>query len=211
MSIPVYLTPAQVKAYAPTNELNTSTVWDGFLTTVCETVSRAFDHLTFRAPGAYAVTEDTLRYFDGKQVTATDQLRSLWIDELAALTSLAIAPNGGTTYTPIDAGDFWLWPYNATVLNQPYQRLDLTGDGTVKSWPSRPHSIQITGKFGYSTNVPADVTEALLLYTIRFVRKAQQNYLEVGQLLDTGQVFIGAKTDYDLQALIAVYRRGRLA
>lgn len=210
MTPAVYLTREQVAAYMPTNEVSTTTVWNTFLDTVCQNVSRAFDTLTFRQPGDYAVEDDTTRYFDGVPVTATDYVLCLAIGELAALTSVSIAPNGGDTFTLVPADSYWLWPYNAAQDYKPYLRIDLTGSGSVAQWPTRPHSVQVIGKFGYSTEVPPDVYQALLLYAIRFLRKAQQNYLEVGTLLDTGQIMLGMKEDTDLVQLIQFYRKSRV-
>lgn len=211
MTAPNYVTPEQVQAYMPANDVATATTWDATVTLLCTNCSRAFDKLTFRPPGAYAVADDTLRYFDGVPATATDYVGSIFTDELVELTSVGIAPNGGSSFAPLDVNNFWLWPYNAAAEGKPYLRIDLAPDGAVKCWPSRPHSVQVIGKFGYSLEVPADVEEAILLYIVRMIRKAQQNYLEVGTMLDNGQVMVGMKVDHDLQELILMYRKGRLA
>lgn len=212
MTLPDYVTAAMVRAYMPTNEVATSTVWDADVTTLCTNCSRAFDTLTFREPGAYAVSDDSTRYFDGIPCTATDFITMLLTGELAALTSVSIAPSGGSSYSSLLADNYWLWPYNAAAEGKPYSRIDLNPDGgAVKLWPSRPHSIQVVGKFGYSQSAPADVQEAILLYIVRILRKAQQNYQDVGAMLDSGVVMIGMKTDHDLQELILMYRRPKLA
>lgn len=196
----------------PTNEVATSTVWDSNVEVLCANCSRSFDTLTFREPGAYAVDTDTTRYYDGIPFTATDFVDLLFTDELAALTSVSIAPNGGSTYTAVDAANFWLWPYNAAVMGKPYTHIRLNAEGgSVQAWPSRLHSIQVTGKFGYSLIVPADVQEAILLYIVRMLRKAQQNYQDVGTMLDSGVILIGMKQDHDLQETILMYRKARLA
>lgn len=211
MTLPNYVTPEEVRAYMPANEVATATTWDATVTLLCANCSRAFDKLTFRQPGAYAVADDTTRYFDGVPETATDYLGSIFTDELVALTSVGIAPNGGSSFTALNTNNYWLWPYNAAAEGKPYLRIDLDPDGAVKRWPVRPRSVQVIGKFGYSLEVPADVQEAILLYIVRMVRKAQQNYLEVGTMLDSGQVMVGMKVDHDFQELILMYRKGRLA
>lgn len=212
MTLPDYVTPEMVRAYMPTNEVATATVWDADVATLCTNCSRAFDTLTFREPGAYAVSDDTTRYFDGVPCTATDFLTMILIGELADLTSVSIAPNGGNSYNPLLVDNYWLWPYNAIAEGNPYSRIDLNPDGgAIKLWPSRPHSIQVIGKFGYSQIVPADVQEAILLYIVRMLRKAQQNYQDTGTMLDSGVVLIGMKTDHDLQELILNYRKPKLA
>lgn len=212
MTLPDYVTPDMVQAYAPTNEASASTVWDAVVTSLCTNCSRAFDTLTFREPGAYAVTDDTTRYFNGVPCTATDFITLLSTGEYVDLTSVNIAPNGGNSYTPLDASNFWLWPYNAAAEGKPYTQIELnTQNGSVYLWPSRPHSVQVVGKFGYSATVPADIQEAMLLYIMRMLRKTQQNYEDVGQMLNSGVILVGMKQDYDLQSLILMYRKARLA
>lgn len=209
MTIPNYVTSAQVKAYMPTNEIATSTVWDNVLTTLCANCSRAWDKLTFREPGAYAVDADTTRYFDGVPVTATDYLDQILVGEICAVTSVSTAPNGGS-FAPMNNADYLLWPYNAQLEGRPYTEVMLNPNGGISSWPSTKRSVQVVGKFGYSLTVPDDVLEALLLYVVRFIRKNQQNFLEVGTITDSGQVYIGMKVDPDLQDLVRMYRRGRV-
>lgn len=206
-----YLTVAQIKAYAPTNEIETSTTWDTMLATLCTNLSRAWDTLTFRQAGDYLVSVPATRYYDGVPRTAAypDVIQ---IGEIAAVpTSVSISPNGNPAgFIALQATDFFMYPYNAGTVGKPYTQVRLNqATGSFKSWPTRQRSIQVVGLFGYSTMVPADVIEALLLYAIRMVRKAQTNYLEVGTLLDTGQVMVGMKRDPDISDLISVYRQWR--
>lgn len=212
MTLPDYVTPEMVQAYAPSNEVATSTVWDSVVASLCTNCSRAFDTLTFREPGAYAVTDDSTRYFDGIPCTATDFITMLTVGELVDLTSVEIAPNGGSTYSALLTDNYWLWPYNAPSEGKPYTRIDLQpNSGSVRLWPSQPHSVRVIGKFGYSASVPDDIQEAILLYIMRMLRKAQQNYEDVGQMLNSGVILVGMKQDYDLQTLILMYRKARLA
>jgi hypothetical protein len=212
MTAPLYLTLAQVKAYMPTNEVSTVATWDTMVTTLCTNLSRAFDSLTFRQIGAYAVNADVTAYFDGVSIFAGAYTESVFVDELAAApTSIGVSMSGNGSYVNLTPSDFWLWPYNAANNGKPYTRIDLnTQTGAYKSWPTYPHSVKVVGKFGYSVTVPDDVYEALLLYAVRMIRKAQTNYLEVGTLLDSGQVLTGMKRDEDLLGLIALYKKGRL-
>lgn len=208
-----YIALADVKAYMPNNDVSTTTQWDALVTTLCTNLSRAFDTLTFRKPGAYAMTTSASRYFDGVPQTAGDFANSIFIDELAAApTSVSISKTGSQTgFVAMATTDYLLWPYNAADDGKPYLRIDLNlVDGQTKAWPSQPRSVQVTGPFGYSATVPADVQEALLLYAVRMLRKAQQNYLQVGQILDSGQIMVGMQRDTDLENLIAYYRKARV-
>lgn len=199
-----YLTLEEVKAYAPNNELSTSTIWDGLVTTLCGTLSRAFDRFTFRDPGAYAVTGTSVLLFDGVPDTATDYRQYLDIGEMADTPTL-VTING----VSVPSNDYWPEPYNALSSYRPYTHLYMRPDGTTQRWGAKKRSIAVTSYFGYSKTVPPDVLEALLLFTLRFVRKAQQNYMETGVLLDSGQVMVTAKRDEDLADLILHYKRSR--
>lgn len=203
-----YITLAQVKAYAPTNEVSTSTVWDATVTTLCANLSRAFDTLTERHPGAYAVTAASAKYYDGVKPTATDYIDSLLVDEMADAPAEVAISNSGGAYVALASADYFPWPDNADGI--PYTRIDLNPYGQTKTWGYDRRRVRVTAKFGYSQTVPADVLEAMLLYVVRLMKKVQQNFQEVGQLLDSGVVLIGMRRDEDLQTLIAYYRNSRL-
>lgn len=193
----------------PNNEVATTSFWDAPVTTLCTNLSRNFDLLTFRRSGTYYVTDDAVKYFDGIPVTALDYLTELPIGELGATPTLVETssngdPSGFATFAAIN---YFMWPYNAAIEEQPYTHINLYQS---VSWPTAPRSIRVTGKWGFSATVPAPVYQALLLYAIRMIRKAQQNYLEVGTLLDTGQVMIGMKKDEDLEVLINYYKKSKI-
>lgn len=211
--INAYVTLAQVIAYNPENELSTSTTWNTLITTLCTNCSRAFDTLTFRQPGAYFVTDDATNYYDGIPPTATDFITTKIVDEIAAApTSVSVSMSGDpSAFVALSSADYFMQPYNATNSGKPYTKIALNMiSGAYKAWPCLPRSIQVVGKFGYSTSVPADVQEAILMYVTRLFKKVQQNYQEVGTLLDTGQVMVGMKKDYDLNLLITYYKKSRL-
>ena len=211
MSAPNYLTLANIKAYFANNEVATTTKWDGMINLLIPNVSRAWDRVTFRREGSYAVASDTTEYFDGVPGTATSYAAKVFIDEMAqAPTSVALARNGDpSAFATIPSSDYFLWPYNASHENKPYLRLDLNPVGQTKSWPCVSRSIQVTAHFGYSLVPPDDMMEALYLYVVKLVRKGQQNYLETGTVLDMGQIMVGMKLDPDINMLIKLYQRWR--
>lgn len=206
MTINNYVTLSDVKLYDPQNEVSTTELWDVMVTTLCTNLSRAFDQSTWREPGEFAVGTDSTRVFDGTPNTATDFIRQLDVDELAAVPTLVTI--AGIT---VPSNDYWPVPYNALSQGKPFTGLYLDPDGQTRFWGSKLHSIQVTGKFGYSTAVPADVFQALLLYVIRLLRKAQQNYLETGVILDAGQIMSGSKIDEDIKDIIILRRKTRFS
>jgi len=228
-----YVTLSDVKAEMPTNEVSTTNIWDTLITNLCTTLSRLFDKYTNRKPGAYNVTADVTRYFDGPSQGMyspvygfkTQRLSSgytgaikLYIGELAQFpTSVAVAENGqidtedganNGNYTVWPQTDFYGEPTNAFDEAHPYNFLSLDIIyGTHRIWYPYKKGIKIVGRFGYATSTPDPVHKALLLLVVKYVRKAQQNYLQTGSIMDATQVMSGSKPDDDLADLIELYRK----
>src|SRR4051794_37756378 len=127
--------------YASTDDVQAmliDTAWDPLYTTtldlLCTRASRAIDRLTGRDPGAFAVADNTTRYFtpgpgDASRsnpygrtwsdntlgVYLPGAATQLWIGELAAVpTSVSMSLSGSvTSYTALAATDYVGWPYNA--------------------------------------------------------------------------------------------------
>ncbi len=178
------------------------------LITAC---SRAIDQFMGREAGAFYVSADTTRYFDGP---ADDWL---WIGELAAApTSVAVALSGdidssagtGGTYTAWTATDFLLWPYNALAEGKPYMALVLdTLNGNYATWYGFTKGIKIVGKFGYSATVPKWIKQATIIMAIRQFKRGQQAYQDTGAILELGQLRYVQKIDPDVAALLEAERR----
>lgn len=205
MAVPNYITPQNIKDYWPTNEVVTSSVWDAMMATLCPNLSRAFDTLTWRLPGEFAVSDIVTKYFNPPKPTSTDYATTLFTGEMAEAPT--VVTKEGITVSP---SDYWLQPYNAALEFRPYTSILLNPDGSLQTWGTKLRSLTVTCKFGYSTTVPPDVFEAMLLYAVKFIRKAQQNYLDTGTVLDSGQVMSGMKVDPDLNELILQRRKSRL-
>lgn len=214
MPINNYLSLAEVKAYLPANEINTKApLWDAPVTTMCEAASREIDTFTWREFGTYAASDILINFYNGKSPLATDFVTSILIDDLAAApTTVSISPSGSINgFTPLQSTDYILYPYNAANKSRPYTRIDLNiVDGQVKAWPCKPHSIQITGIFGYSTTPPPDIKEATRLTVIEALRRAQQNYIDTGLMMDTGQIQAATKLGDVAMKILLYYRRSRL-
>lgn len=177
--------------------------YDGVLARIITQVSRLVDRVTGREPGAYAVEEDSVRYFDGRAST------ELWIGELATVPSeVAVAVMGDpTTYTVWDAADVVCWPYNAEAEGRPYLRLDIAPGSRHLSWLAGRRGIRITGRFGYSTVVPGDIERAVIIQAVRSFKRAQQAYQDVGAISELGQLRYVKALDPDVQLIVDAYRR----
>jgi hypothetical protein len=228
-----YVTLAEVKAALPLNQgPSSTTVYDALITSDITRVCRMFDKLTNRKPGAYAVSVDETRYYDGPGAKysmyglptpvqggypADQRLgggywegRSLWIDELAAApTSVSVTPDGKlTNYQAWASTDYILWPYNALLENKPYLRLDLDIlYGSHQVWWNFRRAVQIVGKFGFSTVCPDDIKQAILVQVARTFNRAMQNYQDTALVTDTAQLIYTKKMDPDLELMVNHYRR----
>lgn len=201
----------EIKSIMPDTDWTTS--YDQLMTVLITRASRAIDLFTGREAGAYSVNVDTTRYFSGSGN------RELWIDELADVpTTVAVAETGvidgvsgtGGTYTAYTATDYYLWPYNAVAERRPFLRLELDQfNGSKYTWYGFHRGVKITGKFGYSTttSLPPEIAQTTIIQTIRYFKRAQQAYQDVGAIVELGQLRYVKSLDPDVAEMINHFRR----
>lgn len=197
-----YCTVADIKSAMPDG--NWGATYDAELARLAEVASRVVDRVTRREPGAYSVTADSTRVFDGSGAAL------LWVDELAAAPALVeVAETGDTTaYTAWSATDYVAWPYNAPSLGVPYLRLDvdlINGSKTI--WPKFPRAVRVTGRWGYSTTVPPEIKQAAIMIAARAFKRGQQAYRDVGAVVELGQLQYVQQLDPEVQVLLAKFTR----
>lgn len=229
MAINVYCTTTECKAGLA--DTDWTAAYDTFLATAITRASRLIDKHTSRKPGAYFVDTDVVHYFSGKSVGGRGSTvfqsmgffpsyyggDQLWIGELAtAPTAVAVAETGiadsslntGGTYTPWNASDYYLWPYNAADLGIPFMRLDINRlSGTKFIWYTYPKAVKITGKFGYSTTVPDDIKEATITQVVRWFKRSQQAFTDVGINVALGETVYRQALDPQVIDLLTYYRK----
>lgn len=204
MATPDYCTAREIQAALPDG--NWGETYDDALAHCATRASRAIDAYLKRAPGAFAVSADTTRYFDGNRGT------SLWPGEFIAVTSLSVAELGDlTSYTLWAATNYVLWPYNAAADGVPYERIDIdTLYGTKTSFTGYRKAVKIIGKFGYSAVVPDEVKAAAIIEAARLFKRGQAGYQDYGGSPTLGQVRVTADLDPQAMAILAAARFGRL-
>lgn len=193
MTANAYCTAAEVKAVMPDSFTTTDTDYDTLLGTLASRASRAIDRFCKRDSGAFYADTDETRYFDGSGMD------ELLIDELAAApTSLSVAEDG-INYTDWTTEDYILWPYNRT----PYTRILVDMMNGAKSiFPKFPRAVKIVGKFGYSVAVPDDIKQAAIIMTVRYFKRGQQGFNDVGAVVELGQLRYVDKLDPDVAAIL---------
>lgn len=181
-----YTDLASVKLLFPSNEFGAK--YDPLFEHVIETASRKIDMHLKRKPGAFFVSSDTTRYFNGNGKA------ELWFrglnPELAAVpTTVACAESGqvdsmagsGGTYTTWVAADYYLEPENALEDGLPFLKMLINLQTGNKSYfPPYPRAVKITGRWGFSTTVPLEIQQATEIMAVRFFKRAQQAFADAG-------------------------------
>lgn len=196
-----YVTTVEIMDAMPDVEWKGS--YEAFLSSLATRASRLIDRATGRAEGAFAADTDAVRYFDGSGH------RTQWVDEIAAApTAVAVDEAGNLTYTTWTATDYILWPYNAADEGRPYRRLDIDQmNGNKALWYAFPKGVKITAKWGYSTTPPDDIKQAVIIQAVRWFKRAQQAYQDVGAIIELGQLRYVKQLDPDVAFIVEHYRR----
>lgn len=197
-----YLTTAELMDEMP--DVEWSGRYEPLLEKLILRASRLIDRITGREEGAYKVSSATVRYFDGSGQAFQ------WVDEMAeAPTAVAVSDTGSlTSYTSWAATDYMPWPYNAAAQGRPYIRLDvdqLNGDHAL--FYAFPKSVKVTAKWGYSTAVPEDVQQAVIIQAVRSFKRAQQAFQDAGAIFELGQLRYVKQLDPDVALIVEHYRR----
>ncbi len=194
MTVPVYADAAAIKAVMP--DVPWGTGYDTILGVLAARVSRLLDRAALRQPGEFATgTAGTVRYYDGSGC------RALWVDEMAAAPSKVEVSETGSrvTYVTWASSDYILWPYNET----PYRRLDVDAlNGTKALWYGFPQSVKITAPWGFSVTPPDDLVEAVITQVVRWFKRGQQGFSDVGAIVELGQLKYVKKLDPDIEMIL---------
>lgn len=189
MTLPDYVTAANVKAHMP--DPTWGSTYDTLLGLLITRASRLIDEESKEKAGGYAVSEDSTVYLRG---TGTAEL-PLWSEPSVrylaqAPTSVAISEDGDLTdYTTLAATDYLLEPYNALDYGEPYRKLTLDiRNGNYAIWPSFPKAVKIVGRVGWSVSVPSTIEEAAIIQVIRWFKRSQQAFQDVGAIVQLGQL-----------------------
>lgn len=199
-----YASLEQIKAHLESAAWGTQ--FDAILTTLASRASREIDSYLKRSPGAFAVSTDTVRFYDGSGGA------ELLIDELAAApTEIAVDEGGSLSYTVWSTSDYRMRPYNAPAEGIPYTAVVInTLTGSKSTWYSYPQAVRITGKFGFSTTAPDEIVEATIIQTVRWFTRGRQAFQDAGAIQELGRLKFVQKLDPDVQTLIELPRFQRV-
>lgn len=205
-----YLTLVQLKADQP--DVGWTTAYDAWLPVAITRASRLIDAELHRKPGAFQVTVDEVRYYTG------DSRQDLTIDEIAAVpTEVAVneaaqPPSLSTSYIVWDPTWYWPQPANAALEGLPYTLLHIDILTSYKKfwWPFY-RGVRVTGKFGFSTTPPPEIVQACEIQCVRWFKRSQQAYADVGAVTELGQLKYVNKLDRDVAEILDLPKFQRLS
>ena len=201
-----YATLAEVQAGFPDSGMGTTTdtAFTGIIESLITRASRLIDREVGREPGYfYATTDDTTRYYDGSGEVEQR------IDDMATLTSVAVAESGGiasTSYTTwTEDTDFYVSPYNYSANNEPISELVIDFNSGKSGWYGYRKAVQVVGVFGWSLTLPDDINEACIIQSVRWYMRSKQGYQDASSNPMTGQIFL-TKLDPDVEKILHSYK-----
>jgi hypothetical protein len=166
----MYTTKQKVQNYLMTN------IDSSFDTQVTEWISgveKFINKYTGREDGFEATSKT--KYFDGNNE------REIMIDAFTSLSSVQIlnvnSTDVGWTLTEGLDQDYITYPTNET----PKYKLKLVASSSIGSFYAGPSRIKITGNFGYSDSVPADIELAATILVAEIVKQGRDGGIAVTQ------------------------------
>lgn len=194
-----YVTATEIKAAMP--DAISGSDYDTILGTLATRASAMIDAITGRDTDAYDASDSaTARIYDSR---GEDHI---YIDECVDITKLEVkdSPTDDTYVTwaatdYIKAAGAPSWPeYNKT----PYTLLIIAINGDYGTFTEGQQTVQVTAKWGYSADPPAIVEQATIIQSIRWFKRGQQAYQDVGAIEELGQLSYVTKLDPDIVAML---------
>jgi hypothetical protein len=132
------------------------------------------------------------------------------IDDLITLTALVTSSDGDAFDTTWVDAEYQLEPLNGIVggAYAPFTQIRAVDD-LLFNVIGEEATVRVTGRFGYGTAIPIDVTQACNLMAIRQFKR-YDSPLGVAGFGDIGVVRV-SRVDPDIESLLAPYRKVRFA
>ena len=194
----------QVEEFKSTIELSGTSFSDEDVKVALRSSCRAIDEICARRfyPDADAAQ---VRYYSPANYW------TLEIDDIVTITTLKTDDAGDGTFenTWTLNTDYNAEPLNAAAEGRPWDKLCVHPTGTHIFPANFPRSVELTGKFGWST-VPAQVEEATTLLAHRLLKRARQAPFGISGLGLDGSVVRIMLSDPDVMMLLRPFQRDAL-
>lgn len=191
----------QVEEFKSTIELSGTSFSDEDVKIALRSACRAVDEICGRRFYADADAAQ-VRYY------SPDNYWSLYIDDIITITTLKTDNAGDGTFenTWTANTDFIAEPLNAAAESKPWTKLCVHPTGAYFFPANIPRSVELTGKFGWSS-VPAQVEEATTLLAHRLLKRARQAPFGISGLGLDGSVVRIMMNDPDAMMLLRPFMR----
>lgn len=159
--------------------------------------TRLIDNYKRVQPLAYAGSTDTRYYFGSGEWRQE-------IDYCTDITQVDVEETDGAWTTWTVNVDYYLWPYNAPSMGEPYRQLHVAGKtGSTKGvWTYGPRRVKVQGTFGISDTAPADIERACIIQVARWFNRAAQGWKDAGGQADFGIVRYAQRLDPDVNTIL---------
>lgn len=193
----------ELEQFKSTADLKDTNFMDGDIANAIRAAARAVDEACGRPHGFFPDTdENQIRYY-----TPLEQ-DYVFIDDLITLTTLKTDDGrDGTFENTWATTDYWLEPLNATADSEPYTAIRANPQGAYLFRPGYTRSIEVTGKFGWSTT-PAAISEATTILAGKFLKRSRDAPQGDAAALALGGAAVRLTgRDSDVAALLGPYMR----
>lgn len=191
-----------VRVYLRANSQQPLPTGDDDLLATLLVAAKAFIESPAGAGRRFEVTTDSTRHFDA-WIDGSGDWRELWLDEdLCAITQVVNGDNA-----VVSPNQYVTNPRNET----PYYSISLKRSADI-SWTYNDTfegAIAITGRWGYSTQAPADVAQACLRFVAWLYRQRSSSNGEIDRPIVTGDgvTIMPSAVPADVMAVCRGYRR----
>ena len=214
----VYATVAELKARV--NITSTDASRDSVLSALLAAASGAIDQFCNRPDGFLAASVASARTYAGRGAPF------VWIDECTEITAVAVKDAAtDTTYTAWattdwvafsgspDAPDFNRTPYTG-IMTDPNGNYDtFTAGEFITRRGFRPSSgvgravptVQVTARWGYANETPAQVREAAITTAARWYKRGESSWADAMSNGEMGQLIYRRSLDADVEMMLSRY------
>ena len=125
-------------------------------------------------------------------------------------TAITLTDDGSGTHTiicggtPIAHQDFWLMPRN---YGPPYHQIQLKSNAGVYWQWEIDYWVSVTGTWGFSTTVPADIQEACTVLAAYFYKMKDSQVFDVTAIPEAGVITIPSGIPATVTKVIERYKR----
>lgn len=206
-----YVTVAEIKTDLPDSDIDALNDYDTVISNMITSASRLID----REVGGWVdyffpTTDDETRYFDG-----SGEIEQ-YIDAMVSLTSVSVSESGGrasTNYTDwTEDTDYYVWPYNYSSKNIPIEKLIVdNSSGSKGKFSQVRKGVKVTGVFGYSSEPPDDIVQAVKIQVMRWFMRSKQAWQDTSASERLGQMLYTKSLDPDVVELLQAYKIHNIA